>query len=100
MDSFSVGDLVVYVGQPGLEFSPHIGRTGIVLRVDKDHFGARQAFKSRPVPRGQAVYDSRRPDFLAQTKDGIRDRLLVLWNGSIGFDYIDSKEVEVASECG
>ena len=88
------GDLIKYVGPPGLEFSPHRGRSGIVLKVDVSYHGARQAFKTRPCPRGHAVLDTRKPDFLAPTKDGILDRILVLWGDDNHFEYVTSAEVE------
>jgi hypothetical protein len=70
---------------------------GFVLKIDKDFYGARQAFKSNPVPRGQAVHDWRKPDFLASTKNGIQDRVLVDWI-ELGAEYISGDQLEVISE--
>jgi len=88
------GDLIKYVGPSGLEFSPHRGRSGIVLKVDVSYHGARQAFKTHPRPRGHAVRDTRKPDFLAPTKNGILDRILVLWGDDNHLEYVTSAEVE------
>ena len=71
---------------------------GFVIKIDKDYFGARQAFKSYPKPRGQAIHDRRKPDFIAPIVEGIRDRVLVEWINH-GQEYIDSEQLEVVSEC-
>jgi len=92
-----VGDLIKYTPKPGMEFSPHAGRMGIILRIDKDHFGARQAFKHVGRPRGQCV-NSNEADALSPTKAGIRDRVMVFWEGNFGFEYIESTELEVINE--
>tara|TARA_B110000196_G_C20491478_1_gene362562 strand:+ start:93 stop:440 length:348 start_codon:yes stop_codon:yes gene_type:complete len=91
-----VGDLIKYVPRSGLEFSPHSGRTGIIVRIDKDHFGARQAFKRIPRPREHCI-NSLKPDTLAPTASGIRDRIMVLWGNDHGFEYIESIDLEVIS---
>jgi hypothetical protein len=70
---------------------------GFVLKIDKDFYGARQAFKALPKPRGQAVRDFRKPDFLAPTKNGIQDRVLVDWI-ELGAEYISGDQLEVISE--
>ena len=87
-----VGDLV---------YEAATGRHGFVERVDKDHFGARQAFKLYGgIGRGQCI----RPGMengIGPTKDGIRDRVLVLWTDSDcvgGLEYLESHEIEVISE--
>ena len=89
-----IGDLVKYVGPPGLEFSPHKGRTGIVLKVDSSYHGANYAFKRRLCPRDDAVLDTRKPDFIGPTKGGIRDRILVLWGDDNHLEYVTSDDVE------
>ena len=69
---------------------------GIVVRIDKDHYGARQAFKISKVERGKCI----RPemvDFVGRTADGIRDRALVVWPDE-GYSYEDPKDIEVISE--
>ena len=83
-----VGDLVKLKHDPG----PY----GFVVKIDKDYFGAGQAFKSNPIPRGRAVRDHRKPDFIAPTKRGLRDRILVEWV-SHGCEYIESDQLEVIS---
>jgi hypothetical protein len=73
------------------------GRMGIVERVDRDYFGARQAFKlSKAPPRGHCI----RPemvDIIAPTRDGIRDRVLVCWTDGHP-EYLSSDKLEVLSE--
>jgi len=70
---------------------------GFVLKVDKDYHGAHQAFKIyQEVPRGQCI----RPnmvDGIGPTKDGIRDRVLVLWPDA-GYEYVESTKLEMISE--
>jgi hypothetical protein len=66
---FEVGQLVR---------SKFSGDLGSVLKVDRDYYGARQAFKVYGATRGQAL----KPDMvngIGPTKHGIRDRVLVLW---------------------
>ena len=86
-----VGDLVK-AGNP--DSAP-----GIVVRIDENFYGARSAFKTAPVPRGHVIRDCRKPDFIAKTEKGIRDRVLVLWGDEeYGFSYEDSDILEVVSE--
>ncbi len=85
-----VGDLVVQT-ECGHSYP------GIVVKIDRDFYGARQAFKTHPVARGNAIRDCRKPDFLAPTKDGIRDRVLICWPNEGIFSYEDSITVEVIS---
>jgi hypothetical protein len=69
---------------------------GFVMKIDKDHYGARQAFKISRVERGKCL----RPDMvdiIAPTRDGIRDRVLVLWPDA-GYSYEESTLLEVISE--
>jgi len=72
---------------------------GIVVRIDRDHYGAGSAYKTNPVPRGQAIHARRQPDFIAPTRDGIRDRVMVFWPDE-GYSLEDAKNLEVISECG
>jgi len=69
---------------------------GFIIKVDKDFYGARQAHKIfKNVERGHAI----RPnmvDGIGPTKDGIRDRVLVLWPDA-GYSYEDSGKLEVIS---
>ena len=72
---------------------------GFVIKIDKDHYGARQAFKVSKVERGKAI----RPnmvDVIAPTRDGIQDRVLVLWSEDEEFthSYESSSTLEVISE--
>ena len=57
------------------------------------------AFKTHPVARGKAIRDRRKPDFIAKTARGIRDRVLVLWpEEEYGWSYEESDVLEVISE--
>ena len=69
---------------------------GIVVRVDRDHYGARQAFKHVGRPRGHCV-NSNEVDIIAPTKDGIRDRVMILWPDK-GYTYEESIYLNVISE--
>lgn len=84
-----VGDLVK-AGDPSS--SP-----GVIIKIDKDFYGATSAFKTRPVPRGDAVHERRKPDFISSTKRGIRDRVMVYWS-DCGFSYEESDVLELVSE--
>jgi hypothetical protein len=69
---------------------------GLVMRIDEQHHGARQAFKVSKVERGHCI----RPDMvdvISPTHDGIRDRVLVLWPDA-GYSYEESTNLEVISE--
>ena len=89
-----VGSLVTLNNLPSRTQSHNVG---LVVAVDKDYYGARQAFKIYAhVERGKAI----RPnmvDGIGPTKDGIRDRVLVRWPDS-GWAYQDSLELNVISE--
>jgi hypothetical protein len=86
-----VGDLV-RAGRP--DSAP-----GIVIRIDKDFYGAGTAFKTYPVERGKAVRDTRKPDFIGSTLRGKRDRVLVLWpEEEYGFSYEEGDILEVINE--
>ena len=86
-----VGDLVK-AGNP--DSAP-----GIVIKIDKGFYGASQAFKTHPVSRGNAILDTRKPDFIAKTEKGIRDRVMVFWpEAEYGFSYEESDTLEVISE--
>ena len=55
------------------------GRIGIVERVDKDFYGARQALKIyQDIPRGHCIRGSM-VDGIGPTREGITDRVLILW---------------------
>ena len=88
-----VGDLV--------KLKIDTGPLGFVLRIDKQHYGASTAYKISHVERGKAIR-SNMVDIIATTADGIRDRVLVLWNATDamgGYEYCESTELEVVSEC-
>jgi len=66
---------------------------GVIVKIDKDFYGARQAFKVSKVDRGKCI----RPNMvniIAPTKDGIRHRLLICWP-DVGFSYEYSSDVDV-----
>jgi hypothetical protein len=84
-----VGDLVRFKHNSG----PH----GIILKIDKDYYGARQAFKIyAKVERGKCIRGNM-VDGYGPTQKGIQDRILVDWIVS-GCEYIESKQLEVISE--
>ena len=85
-----VGDLV---------YESATGRYGFVERVDKDYYGASQAFKFYGNPeRGKCIRSDMANGF-GPTKDGIRDRVLVLWTDFDGTpEYLESHEIVVISE--
>ena len=85
-----IGDLVkLKKGYPAV---------GIVVRIDEQYFGARQAFKISNVERGKCI----RPgmvDIIAPTRDGIQDRVLVLWtDDAFTQTYENSAVLEVLDE--
>ncbi len=65
---------------------------GIVLRIDKDYHGARQAFKVYGAKRGQALRPSS-VNGIGPTKDGIRDRVLVWWAAFSHYTYEESTQL-------
>jgi len=86
-----VGDLVKLIIDDG--------PFGFVMRIDEDHYGSRQALKIyQKIPRGMCIRGNQ-VDGLGPTKDGIRDRVLVLWPNH-GWEYCESTELEVLSESG
>lgn len=82
-----IGDLV------RLKNTSHLG---IITNVDKDHYGARQAFKVSKVERGKCIQPNM-VDIIAPTRAGIRDRVLVIWTNE-GYTYEDTLALEVISE--
>ena len=56
---------------------------GRVVHVDRDYYGARQAFKVYGAERGQALRPSS-VNGIGPTKDGIRDRVRVRWYTNYG----------------
>jgi len=69
---------------------------GFIIKIDKDHYGARQAYKIYDAPRGVGLHP-KMINGIGPTKDGIRDRVLVDWIAH-GQEYIDSNQLEVISE--
>lgn len=87
-----VGDLV----RAGMSDSA----PGLVVKVDKDYYGASQAFKRYNWERGKCI-NTMEADGYGPTKDGIRDRVLVFWpEAEYGFSYEESNVLEVISEAG
>ena len=70
---------------------------GFVMRIDEQYFGSNTAYKISKVERGHCIR-SNMVDIIAETADGIRDRVLVLWNDDTGWEYCESTEIEVISE--
>ena len=63
------------VGQLVRGPSEDIGR---VVAVDRDYYGARQAFKVYDAQPGQVIRPGSE-NVIGPTKDGIRDRVTVVW---------------------
>ena len=69
---------------------------GFIIKIDSDFYGARQAFKIYNAERGHCLHP-KMVNGIGPTRDGIRDRVLVLWPDG-RWEYIDSKNLEVISE--
>ena len=92
-----IGDLVQSQGYDTVK-----GRVGIVMRIDKDHFGARQAFKMSPRQRDECVNPAD-PNIVKRIelgRTGICDRVLVMFRDNVTPEYFRSTELEVISEGG
>ena len=94
---FEVGQLVRYKSThgPGGHGAGSIGR---VVAVDRDYYGAKQAFKGYGAQRGQAIGPGS-ANGIGPTKDGIRDRVIVMWYtgpmvGGVARTY-DGKHLEI-----
>ena len=74
------------------------GYYGVVIRIDKDFYGASQAIKAYGVERGQAI-TPRSGNGIGPTTRGKRDRVLVLWSGCV-VAYEESDTIEVVNEAG
>ena len=77
---------------------------GRVVHVDRDYYGARQAFKVYGAERGQALRPSS-VNGIGPTKDGIRDRVLVQWythyvGNSAPMGWMDGKDLLLMEEQG
>ena len=67
---------------------------GVIMRIDKDYYGARQAIKIyQNVSRGKCIR-SNMGDGIGPTTRGIRDRVMVIWPEH-GFTYEESTKLEV-----
>ncbi len=81
-----IGDLVrLTKGHPEL---------GLVMRIDKQWYGARSAFKIVGAKRGECLHPSM-VNTISPTRDGIRDRILVLWTEDMVWTYEESTILEV-----
>ena len=94
---FEVGQLVRYKSThgPGGHGAGSIGR---VVAVDRDYYGAKQAFKVYGAQRGQAI-GPWSANGIGPTKDGIRDRVTVVWYTGPHVDGLqrryDGKKLEI-----
>ena len=95
---FEVGQLVRY--KPDfLKLDMYgAGSLGRVVAVDRDYYGAKQAFKDYGARRGQAI-GPWSANGIGPTKDGIRDRVIVMWYtgpmvGGVARTY-DGKHLEI-----
>ena len=92
-----IGDLVQSQGYDTVK-----GRIGIVMRIDKDHFGARSAFKMSPRQRDECVNPAD-PNIVKRielSRTAICDRVLVMFRDGVTPEYFRSTELEVISEGG
>ena len=92
-----IGDLVQSQGYDTVK-----GRIGIVMRIDLDHYGARQAFKMSPRQRDECVNPAS-PNIVKRIELGrtaICDRVLVMFRDGVTPEYFRSTEFEVISEGG
>jgi len=87
-----VGDLVKFrVDGNGRDM------VGFVMRIDTQYYGSSTAYKISRVERGKCIR-SNMVDFIGETADGIRDRVLVHWNNDAGWEYCESTDLKVISE--
>ena len=94
---FEVGQLVRYNPRPFLD-QYGSGSIGRVVAIDRDYYGAKQAFKVYGAQRGQAI-GPWSANGIGPTKDGIRDRVIVMWYtgpmvGGVARTY-DGKHLEI-----
>lgn len=94
---FEVGQLVRSKSTYG--FGDHgTGSIGRVVAVDRDYYGAKQAFKVYGAQRGQAI-GPWSANGIGPTKDGIRDRVTVVWYTGPHVDGLqrryDGKNLEI-----
>jgi hypothetical protein len=90
-----IGDLVQSQGYDTVK-----GRIGIVMRIDKDHFAARQAFKMSPRQLVERV-TAADPNIVKRIELGrtaICDRVLVMFRDGVTPEYFRSTEFKVVSE--
>jgi hypothetical protein len=90
-----IGDLVQSQGYDTVK-----GRIGIVMRIDKDHYGNRQAFKMSPRQRDECVNPAS-PNIVKRIELGrtaICDRVLVMFRDGVTPEYFRSTEFKVVSE--
>ena len=76
------------------------GHIGVVMRIDKDHFAARQAFKMSPrqlVERVTAA-DPSIVKRIELSRTAICDRVLVMFRDGVTPEYLRSTELKVVSE--
>ena len=92
-----VGDLVRTKGSDTVG-----GRVGIVMRIDSEYYGARQAFKMSPRQRDECVNPAD-PNIVKRielSRTAICDRVLVMFRDNVTPEYFRSTELEVISEGG
>ena len=94
---FEVGQWVRYKPTHGPD-KYGAGSIGRVVAVDRDYYGAKQAFKVYGAQRGQAI-GPWSANGIGPTKDGIRDRVIVMWYtgpmvGGVARTY-DGKHLEI-----
>jgi len=92
-----IGDLVQSKGRDTVG-----GRVGIVIGIDSEYYGARQAFKMSPRQRAKKEWLTS-PNVVKRIELGrtaICDRVLVMFRDNVTPEYFRSTELEVISEGG
>jgi hypothetical protein len=66
---------------------------GVVVKIDKDFYGASQAYKVYNAKRGEGLHP-KMVNGIGPTRDGIQDRIMIAWPDH-GFTYEESSKLEV-----
>lgn len=88
LNYIKVGDLVKMINGYSVP--------GIVMEVHGDYHGASQAFKVVNSKRGDCI-GPHSVNAILPTREGKRDRVLVLWPDQ-GYTYEESNKLEIVSE--
>ena len=91
-----VGDLVICKNNRNSQVSLP-AEPGFVMKIDEQFYGAKTAYKIVDAERGQTLHP-KMVNCIGPTKDGIQDRILVLWPTEGEWEYCYSADLEVISE--